>query len=146
MYRNPTPTVDIIIEIEDRIVLIERKHEPLGFALPGGFVDEGELVERAAIREAQEETSLDVALSELLYVYSNPKRDARKHTMSTVYIATATGTPVAQDDADAVHLFSIDALPETMCFDHAEILRDYLHFRQTGERPSPSQMLARHNG
>lgn len=146
MYRNPFPTVDIIIEIDDRIVLIERKNEPRGFAIPGGFVDEGELVERAAVREAKEETCLDVELVELLYVYSNPKRDARKHTMSTVFIAHAQGTPVAADDAAAVHLFKLDELPETMCFDHAEILEDYLTFKRTGSRPTPAQKLQRHQG
>ena len=146
MYRNPTPTVDVIIEIDDRIVLIERVHEPLGYALPGGFVDEGELVERAAAREALEETSLHVELTDLLYVYSAPTRDPRKHTMSTVYVAKATGQPVARDDARAVHLVSLDALPAPLCFDHAEILADYRRFKQTGQRPSPAAMLARHEG
>ena len=144
-YRNPTPTVDIIIELSnDHIVLIERKNAPLGFALPGGFVDEGESVEHAAIREAKEETGLDVTLRTLLYVYSRPDRDARQHTMSTVFIATSEGTPQAMDDADAVHMLALDALPETICFDHAEILEDYIHFKATGQSPSPLDKYTRH--
>lgn len=144
-YRNPTPTVDIIIELpNDHIVLIERKNAPLGFALPGGFVDEGESVEHAAIREAKEETGLDVTLCTLLYVYSRPDRDARQHTMSTVFIATSEGTPQAMDDADAVHVLATNALPSTICFDHAEILEDYIHYKTTGELPSPLRKYTRH--
>src|SRR4051812_34308828 len=98
-YRNPIPTVDAIIELGDGIVLIERRGEPPGWALPGGFVDEGEWLADACVREAKEETTLDVTLIELFHVYSNPARDARKHTVSTVFIARATGTPVGADDA-----------------------------------------------
>lgn len=136
-YRNPTPTVDVIIELSDGIVLIERRHEPLGWAIPGGFVDHGESVENAAIREAKEETTLDVTLTDLLYVYSNPDRDARQHTMSTVFVATASGTPMAADDAKALRVFGLDALPDRLCFDHRRILDDYLVFRSTGRRPTP---------
>lgn len=144
-YRNPTPTVDVIIELEDeRIVLIERKNPPIGWALPGGFVDEGELVERAAQREAREETELEVELTDLLYVYSSPDRDPRQHTMSTVYVARAQGEPRAADDARAVACFSRHELPEDLCFDHAEILKDYNHFKNTGARPSPASKLAAH--
>ncbi len=143
-YRNPTPTVDIIIELDDeRIVLIERKNPPLGWALPGGFVDEGESVEHAAVREAMEETELDVTLTDLLYVYSNPARDPRQHTMSTVFIGTSKGSPKAADDARAVACFALDELPEDLCFDHAEIISDYRHFKTSGERPSPAKKLAR---
>lgn len=142
-YRNPTPTVDIIIELPDeRIVLIERKNPPRGWALPGGFVDEGECVEHAAVREALEETELEVTLTELLYVYSNPARDPRQHTMSTVFVGTSTGTPIAADDASAVACFALDELPQDLCFDHAEILHDYVHFKSSGERPSPAKKLA----
>jgi 8-oxo-dGTP diphosphatase len=144
VYRNPTPTVDVIIEIEGKIVLIKRLNEPLGWALPGGFVDEGELVEDAAAREAKEETGLDVTLTELLYVYSWPGRDPRKHTMSPVYVATATGVPVGMDDAGEAKLFALDALPADLCFDHGEIVADYLRWRATGERPTPAMMQARH--
>ena len=98
-YRNPFPTVDIIIEIEGGIVLIKRRNPPPGWAIPGGYVDYGETVEEAAVREAKEETGLDVRLTHLLGVYSDPGRDPRHHSISTVYVAVATGTPVADDDA-----------------------------------------------
>lgn len=135
-YRNPTSTVDIIIEFNDRIVLIERLNEPYGWALPGGFVEYGETVETAAIREAAEETSLEIRLLEQFYVYSDPARDARKHTISVVFIAEANGTPIAKDDAKAVGLFDLCALPVPLCFDHQKILEDYRHYRLTGQRPS----------
>lgn len=136
-YRNPTPTVDIIIEVEGGIVLIERKHEPVGWALPGGFVDYGESVETAAIREAFEETTLNVALIHLLYVYSNPERDQRQHTTSTVFIAVASGVPKAADDAKNIRVVGLDELPNNLCFDHSRILDDYLTFKETGLRPVP---------
>ncbi|MGD1903706.1 MAG: NUDIX domain-containing protein [Geitlerinemataceae cyanobacterium] len=139
-YRNPSPTADIIIELADRpdrpIVLVERKNEPFGWAIPGGFIDYGETVETAARREAEEETGLKVTLTELLGVYSKPERDPRRHTMSVVYVATATGTPEAGDDAKALAVFSPDALPEPLCFDHAQIMRDYSIYRDRGERPA----------
>lgn len=138
--RNPAPTVDIIIELADRperpFVLIERKFEPLGWAIPGGFVDYGETAEQAARREALEETSLTVTLLELLYVYSDPRRDPRKHTLSVVFVAEATGTPRADDDAKNIGLFSAGTLP-ALCFDHDRVLNDYLRWRTTGERPRP---------
>lgn len=124
-YRNPFPTVDIIIELDSGIVLIERRNEPLGWALPGGFVDYGESLESAAIREAREETSLDIKGLRLLGCYSDPKRDSRMHTISVVYIATASGIPCAADDAREVAVFSLDSLPKKLCFDHARILSDY---------------------
>ncbi len=135
-YRNPVPTVDIIIELNDRIVLIERLNEPYGWALPGGFVDYGETVETAAIREAAEETCLNVRLLEQFYMYSDPTRDARLHTISVVFIAEASGTPQSADDAKAVGLFDPAALPTPLCFDHQQILEDYRHYRLTGQRPS----------
>jgi 8-oxo-dGTP diphosphatase len=139
-YRNPSPTADIIIELIDRperpIVLVERQNEPFGWAIPGGFIDEGETVEQAARREALEETGLEVSLVELLGVYSDPERDPRKHTMSVVYIATATGAAIAGDDAKALQLFSPSDLPHPLCFDHAQILQDYLHYRYYGKRPA----------
>lgn len=140
-YKNPTPTVDIIIEIDDQVVLIERKNPPHGWALPGGFVDEGESVEQAAVREALEEVGLEVSLKTLLYVYSEPGRDPRQHTMSTVFIARASGEPNAGDDAANARLFSVDQLPGGMAFDHGRILADYLEFRQSGARPSPARAL-----
>ena len=134
-YRNPKPTVDIIIELPgDRIVLIQRKNPPLGWALPGGFVDEGESLEHAAVREAKEETTLDVTLTEQFFTYSDPKRDPRQHNISTVFIARATGEPVGADDAKEARTFPFDQPPSPLCFDHAEILRDYLAYRRTGAK------------
>ncbi len=140
-YRNPTPTVDVIIELEgaDGIVLIERLNEPHGWALPGGFVDYGESMETAAVREAMEETRLEVTLTTLLGVYSSPDRDPRQHTVSAVYIARATGTPEGADDAARAEVFALDALPEPLCFDHGEIVSDYHHFKTTGALPAPRQ-------
>ena len=138
-YRNPAPTVDIIIELVDRphwpIVLIERLNPPLGWAIPGGFVDYGESVETAAIREAQEEIGLTIKLLEQFHVYSDPGRDLRKHTLSIVFLATATGDPVAGDDAKNVKVFDLWALPHQLCFDHDQILRDYWQYRHYGRRP-----------
>jgi len=126
VHRNPIPTVDIIIELEvGGIVLIERKNPPYGWALPGGFVDYGESLEDAAVREAREETSLDVRLVRQLHTYSDPSRDSRMHTLSTVFIATASGTPRASDDAKSLGVFTRDTLPGELCFDHARILSDY---------------------
>jgi ADP-ribose pyrophosphatase YjhB (NUDIX family) len=136
-YRNPLPTVDIIIEIGESIVLIERKNSPHGWALPGGFVDYGESLEDAAVREAKEETSLDVTLMEQFYTYSDPRRDPRHHTLSTVYIAKALGTPRGADDARLARLFAESDLPDPIVFDHPRILRDYFTFKKTGQRPKP---------
>lgn len=124
-YRNPFPTVDIIIELDNGIILIERKNEPFGWALPGGFVDYGESLEEAAIREAREETSLEISNLRLLGCYSDPERDTRMHTISTVYIAQASGVPSAADDAIDIVICGIDSLPQHLCFDHARILADY---------------------
>jgi 8-oxo-dGTP diphosphatase len=129
-YRNPIPTVDVIIEIRDArgrngIVLIERKNPPPGWALPGGFVDYGESLESAAVREAFEETSLRVRLIEQLGTYSDPARDPRKHTISTVFIARAQGTPVAGDDAANVGIFTSKDIDFLLAFDHGLILKDY---------------------
>jgi 8-oxo-dGTP diphosphatase len=138
-YRNPAPTVDIIIELIDRphrpIILIERRNEPLGWAIPGGFVDYGESVETAACREAKEEVGVDVALIEQFAVYSAPRRDPRQHTLSVVFLATATGEPKAADDAKNLGIFPAWELPSPLCFDHATILRDYWHYRHYQIRP-----------
>ncbi len=135
--RNPLVTVDIIIEVGGGIVLIERKNPPHGWALPGGFVDYGESLESAAVREAKEETSLDVGLTEQFYTYSDPSRDARHHTVSTVFIAVAEGTPRGDDDAKEAGIFREDEIPTPIVFDHARILRDYFHFKKAGRRPKP---------
>jgi ADP-ribose pyrophosphatase YjhB (NUDIX family) len=127
--RNPFPTVDIIIEVEGGIVLIERKNPPPGWAIPGGFVDYGETVEAAAIREAREETGLDITLTGLLGVYSDPARDPRHHTISTVFTASAAGMPVADDDAAAAGVFTEDTLPDEIAFDHRKILAEYFKSR-----------------
>jgi 8-oxo-dGTP diphosphatase len=137
-FRNPLLTVDIIIELPaGEIVLIERNNPPHGWALPGGFVDYGESIESAAVREAKEETSLDVVLTEQFYTYSDPTRDARHHTVSTVFIATAQGVPRGADDAKVASAFRHDNLPAPLVFDHARILSDYFSFKETGRRPRP---------
>ncbi|MBD2740490.1 NUDIX hydrolase [Coleofasciculus sp. FACHB-1120] len=138
-YRNPAPTVDIIIELIDRphrpIVLIERQNPPYGWAIPGGFIDYGEKAEVAAQREAAEEISLQVELIEQFQVYSDPSRDPRTHTMSVVFIATAAGEPQAADDAKAVGIFESWQIPTDLCFDHGKILHDYWRYRHYGIRP-----------
>ena len=133
-FKNPLPTVDIIIEVQGGIVLIERLNPPHGWALPGGFVDYGESVEDGAVREAREETGLDVRLKDLLYVYSRPDRDPRHHTLTTVFVATADGQPIAADDAKAVGVFTARKLPSSLAFDHADILADYFQCRDGADR------------
>jgi 8-oxo-dGTP diphosphatase len=134
--RSPAPTVDIIIELAGGgIVLVQRKFPPPGWAIPGGFVDYGERLSDAAVREAREETSLEVSLVALLGCYSDPRRDARRHTISTVFIARADGQPVAADDAAATGVFTRDQLPAPLCFDHATILSDYFRYREGGALP-----------
>lgn len=130
-YRNPFPTVDIIIELEGGIVLIERKNPPYGWALPGGFVDYGESLEAAAVREAREETSLEVSDLHLLGCYSDPGRDERMHTISSVYVAQGHGKPQAADDAAHLEIFQLTNLPQVLCFDHATILSDYAASKQS---------------
>jgi 8-oxo-dGTP diphosphatase len=143
MPAPPTPPVaaDTVIELADRpgrpIVLIERRNPPPGWALPGGFVDVGERVEAAAVREAREETGLAVRLVALLGCYSDPGRDPRGHTVSLVYVAEAVGTPVAADDARRVLVCDPDAAPAPLAFDHALILADYRCFRAARELPPP---------
>ncbi|MCK4642900.1 NUDIX hydrolase [bacterium] len=134
-YKNPVPTVDIIIETSEGVVLIKRKNFPYGWAIPGGFVDEGESLESAAVREALEETSLNVKLREQFFTYSDPSRDPRSHTIATVYIAEiSSGTPLAADDAVEIGTFSASKLPDELAFDHSRILSDYFEYRQTGKR------------
>ena len=133
-YRNPLPTVDIIIETPGGIVLIERRNPPYGWALPGRFMEWGETVETCAVREAREETGLEVHLEELLYVYSDPCRDPRHHTVTTVFIASAIGPPTAGDDARSAAVFTADRLPAQMAFDHGQILDDYFRWRRGEER------------
>jgi 8-oxo-dGTP diphosphatase len=139
-HKNPKLTVDLVIELADapgQVVFILRKNPPHGLALPGGFVDEGELVADAAIREAKEETGLDVELVEQFHVYSDPARDPRHHTVSVVFLARASGQPVGGDDAESCIVCAPTALPQPLVFDHALILADYLAYRRHGVRPPP---------
>ena len=133
---TPLLAADAIIELTDApgrpIVLIERANPPFGWAIPGGFVDVGEIVEHAAVREAKEEVSLDISLIALLGIYSDPSRDNRGHTVTAVYVAEASGMPKAADDAKNCRCFSLDALPEPLAFDHAQVLADYKMYRETG--------------
>ena len=125
-YRNPFPTVDIIIRCGGKILLIERRNPPSGWALPGGFVDYGESLEDAALREAREETGLELENLRQFRAYSDPGRDPRQHNISIVFTAEAAGQPVAGDDAKTVQAFGLDELPAPLCFDHAQIIADYL--------------------
>jgi 8-oxo-dGTP diphosphatase len=138
---TPRVAADVLIELVDfpgrPIVLIARRHPPLGWAIPGGFVDIGETVEAGAAREAREETKLDVRLVQLLGCYSDPARDARGHTVSLVYVAEARGRPVAGDDAGEVTICLPAAPPQPLVFDHALILSDYLAWREHGVLPRP---------
>ena len=146
---TPLLAADTIIELTDfpdrPIVLIERANPPYGWAIPGGFVDLGEIVEQAAVREAKEEVQLEVRLIALLGIYSDPIRDSRGHTVTAVYVAEAEGMPVAADDAKNCRLFRLDELPETLAFDHAQVLADYKKFRETGQvaplRENPVRVL-----
>lgn len=131
-YRNPLPTVDIIIEIDGGIVLIERGNDPKGWALPGGFVDYGEKLEDAAIREAMEETSLSISELRLHGCYSDPARDSRRHTISTVFAARGEGVPKAGDDAAALGVFPKGSIPSNLCFDHDRIIREFLEKKEAG--------------
>jgi ADP-ribose pyrophosphatase YjhB (NUDIX family) len=123
--KNPVPTVDIIIRYRDGVILIKRKNPPEGWALPGGFVDYGETLEAASVREAKEETGLEVKLIRQFHTYSDPARDLRQHTISTVLIAEASGEAMAGDDAAALGTFHKDRLPDKIVFDHKQILEDY---------------------
>ena len=140
-YLNPVPTVDIIIEIkggggEKGIVLVRRKNEPPGWAIPGGFVDYGETLEQAAAREAKEETGLEIEGLRQFRSYSDPRRDPRRHTISTVFIAQGLGSLQAGDDAAGVGIFTEGHLPDPLAFDHAAILKDYFREKK-GQSKNP---------
>ena len=129
-YNNPLVTVDIIIEISDKIVLIKRANPPYGWALPGGFVDYGESLETSAIREAKEETSLEVTLQEQFHTYSDPDRDPRHHTITTVFIGNGIGNLKPADDAKRAGVFAENDLPEPIVFDHRKIIGDYFRYKK----------------
>ena len=133
MTRKPGPrlTCDVIIRVGDdrRIVLVRRRFPPPGWALPGGFVDDGETVEQAAAREALEETGLVVVDLRQFHVYSDPSRDPRGHTVSTVFTGNAVGDPRGGDDAAEARAFAPDEFPDNIAFDHRAILDDYLNGR-----------------
>jgi ADP-ribose pyrophosphatase YjhB (NUDIX family) len=137
-HEGPRATVDVIVEVDGGIALIRRRNPPPGWAIPGGFIDYGERAEDAARREMREELGVDVDLVALLGVYSDPARDPRGHTISTVYVGRASGTPHAGDDAADVAVFHRETLPAPLAFDHARILEDYFRFRRTGECPGPA--------
>ncbi len=134
IYKNPLPTVDIIIRVGDQVVLIKRKNPPHGWALPGGFISYGESAEEAAIREAKEESSLEVIDLRQFHVYSNPDRDPRHHTVTVVFTGRAQGIPVAADDAADIGLFGKDSLPSPIAFDHEKILSDFFASEFAAER------------
>lgn len=127
--RNPLITVDALIEIDGGIILIRRKNPPYGWAIPGGFVDYGETLEEAVVREAKEETCLDIQIIRQFHTYSDPGRDPRHHTVTTMFIAKATGIPSAADDAQDIGVFTRDTLPEDMAFDHRQVVEDYFEGR-----------------
>jgi 8-oxo-dGTP diphosphatase len=134
---GPSATADVIIDVGGRVLLVDRRFDPKGWALPGGFIEVGENAATAAVREAAEETGLVPTLTELFHVYSDPDRDPRRHTLTVVYLGVATGEPRGGDDAVRAGLFSADELPAPLAFDHARILADYFTYRRTGRRPAP---------
>lgn len=133
--KTPLVTVDIIIRYRQGIVLIERKNPPYGWALPGGFVEIGESLDGAAVREAKEETSLDVKLIEQFHAYSEPGRDPRFHTITVVFIADGNGALQGKDDARRAEIFSEKTLPAQIAFDHGQIIADYFAYIKSGRRP-----------
>jgi ADP-ribose pyrophosphatase YjhB (NUDIX family) len=133
--KAPLITVDIIIHYRQGIVLIERKNPPYGWALPGGFVEIGESLEDAAVREAKEETSLDIKLVEQFHAYSEPGRDPRFHTVTVVFIADGNGVLQGKDDARRAEIFSEKTLPAQTAFDHGRIIADYFDYIKSGRRP-----------
>ncbi|MDD5495981.1 MAG: NUDIX hydrolase [Candidatus Omnitrophica bacterium] len=136
MQEGPFTTVDAIIEVGGKVVLIQRSNPPFGWALPGGFVDYGESLEDAVVREAREETGLDLTDVRQFHTYSDPERDPRFHTIGTVFTAKAKGVPKAGDDAAALKLVDLKDISRIdLAFDHKKILEDYIRHKK-GLRPS----------
>lgn len=126
--KYPFPTVDAVIKYYDGkkfegIVLVQRRFPPLGWAFPGGFVEHNETLEKAVVREALEETGLHITGLEQFHTYSEPKRDPRIHTISTVFLCISSGTIKHGSDAKDAKVFSLNSLPK-LCFDHNRILND----------------------
>ena len=134
-YRDRIGVYGILVGRDGRLLCVHQvgEHEE-EMQLPGGGVDPGEHPIAALHREAREETGLEVELIELFQVYSDPARDPRKHTVTAVFIARATGTPEAADDAADAGIFKADTLPAPLAFDHADVLAHYFRYRRTGER------------
>jgi len=129
MGKIPLLAVDAIIYNENGIVLIKRKNPPFEdkWALPGGFLEYGETVEDAVIREVEEETGLNIKIEGLLGVYSKPNRDPRGHIVSIVFVCREIGGKLnASSDARDVKRFEIDSIPE-LAFDHNEIIGDFIN-------------------
>ncbi len=142
-HAQPAPTADVIIyDNKEGIVLIERLNTPLGYALPGGFIDINETVERAAIREMKEETNLDVELVGILGVYSKPDRDPRFHTMSVTFVAKAKDMKKlkAGDDAKKANLYPLEKLPKKLCFDHGKMIEDFMLYLNKKRTLCPIQV------
>jgi ADP-ribose pyrophosphatase YjhB (NUDIX family) len=134
-YRQPKLAVDCIVLIDHQLVLIRRRNPPLGWALPGGFVNYGETVEQAVQREVKEETGLDLIDLEQFRVYSDPKRDPRGHCVSVVFVGRGQGKPAAGDDAGDIRLVNLNELDRIeLVFDHRQIIEDYIRSRATSDR------------
>jgi ADP-ribose pyrophosphatase YjhB (NUDIX family) len=133
-YRGPRVSADVIVTIGGKILLVKRRNPPYGWAIPGGFIEYGESAEDAAARELREETGIGLEDLAQFHVYSEPGRDPRFHTVTVVFTATSSDTPIAGDDAAEISLFNPDELPSPLAFDHGQILEDYLGSLKTQQK------------